>query len=383
MARNSHPSGEGPARAPRNQEWLLALLPAFPIVLLVMRLWYAVRQDTQTLLLLVQYVSPLGMFSVVLLTTVWTVPVVVLVGRALGSLYRVSTGRSSWLVRGAHRIPDWVVAIAVVAAMVGWPLRFLPALLMLTLTVWGLTAYDRHGGKDRRTLTACVIVPVTVIPLCYTLLWPAITLAWAEREVATLVMLAVPPVITPLLTGPVPTMWARFIAYGGALALAVLLPVAAGAVVLRAPVLPLTALEVADEPDGEVVKEVVVGYLIAGDDRMSTVLERNGPVRFIRNDMLISKVLCPEPGDVPHSRVHLHRWHVEKSMLSWLVPGRPPAPRDPRCEGRPDGRTVPEPSAVPSPAPSPTASFAPSPDRPSPAAMPPLTAAAVPSSAAG
>jgi len=356
----SHPSAEGPARTPRNQEWLLALLPAFPIVLLVMRLWYAVRQDTQTLLLLVQYVSPLGMLSVVLLTTVWTVPVVVLVGRALGSLYRLSTGRSSWLVRGAYRIPDWVVAIAVVAAMVRWPLCFLRALFTLTLIVWGLTAYGRYGRNDRRTLTACVIVPITVMPLCYLLLWPAITLAWAEGDAATLVMLTVPPAITPLLTGPVPEMWARFITHGVVLVLAVLLPVAVGAVVLRAPILPLTAMEVAAEPDGEAVDKVVVGYVIADDDRMSTVLERGGSVSFIRNDMLVSRVLCPEPGDVPRSRAHLYGWHVGQSMLSWLVPGRPPAPRDPRCEGRPDGRTVPEPS----PTPSATASSTPSPAAP-------------------
>ncbi|MCG5211946.1 hypothetical protein [Streptosporangium sp. KLBMP 9127] len=322
---------------PRNQEWLFTLLPAFPLVLLVMRLWYASRQDTQTLLLLVQHVSPLGMLSAVLLTALWVVPAVVLALRALGSLYRISTGRSSWLVRSADRVPDWVVALAVLAGLLGWQLRLLPTLLTLALAVAGLTVRDRYPERPGLVQSVCVAVPVTTALFSYVVLQPAIWQAAAQGDMGTLILLAVPPGLAPLLTGPVPDVSARLIANGVALTLVVLLPLIAGVVVLRAPILPLTAMELATSPDGEQVAEVVVGHVITSDDRLSTLLDRSGAVRFIRNDRLVSKVLCPDPGDVPRSQVQLHRWYVEQSMISWVAPDPLPATEDPRCEGRPAG----------------------------------------------
>ncbi|MDF5754133.1 hypothetical protein [Spongiactinospora sp. TRM90649] len=342
MTEESGGGKPGPARrrrpvyrsAARDQEWLLAVLPAFPVALLVMRLWYAGRQDTQTVLLLVQHVSPLGLLSVVLLTMIWVVPVVVLAGRVLGSLYRVSTGRSSWLVRSADRIPDWVVALAVLLAMLGWQLRFLPVLAAFALSAAGLTVRDRHPERARLVYAVCVVVPVLAAVFVYVILYPAIAMARAEGDFSTLILLAVPPGVAPLLTGPVPEVSAWLIAHGAAAVLAVVLPLATGLVVLRAPILPLSAVEVTPERKSP-GNEVVVGYVIAADDRMTTLLERAGPVRFVRNDMLVSRVLCPEPGDVPRSRVHLRHWYVEQSMISWLAPDPLPAAMDPRCEGRP------------------------------------------------
>jgi hypothetical protein len=318
----------------RNQEWLLTLLPAFPLVLLVMRLWYASRQDTQTLLLLVQYVSPLGLLSTVLLTLVWVLPAVVLAGRMLGPLYRLSIRRSSWVVRSADRVPDWVVAVAVGVGLLGWQLRFLPTLLMLTLVVAGLTLRERRP-LDRAAIGAvCLVLPGAVGVLGLLVLRPAIMQALEQGDLSTLILLAAPPVLAPLLTGPVPAVAAPLLVPGLAWALAVLFPVVAGAVVLRSPILPLTAVEIAAEPDGE-AEQVMVGYLIASDDRLVTMLERSGAVRFVRNDLLVSRVLCPEPGAIPRTAVHLHEWNVEQSMLSWLAPEPVPIPPDSRCEGRP------------------------------------------------
>ncbi|MFI0417292.1 hypothetical protein [Spongiactinospora sp. 9N601] len=336
MERQSPRGGRAAGRRPvyrraRNQEWLLAVLPAFPVALLVLRLWWAGRQDTQTLLLLVQHVSPLGMLSVVLLTFVWVVPVVVLAGRVLGLLYRVSTGRSSWLVRIADLLPDWVVVLAVFVAMLGWQLRFLPVLAMLALSAAGLTVRDRRPEGETLVHAMCVAVPIMAAVLVYVAVYPAIAMAWAESDVPTFLLLAVPPGIAPLLTGPVPRLAAGLIAHGAALALAVLLPPTTGVVVLQVPILPLSAMEVTT-PAG---REVVVGYVIADDQRMMSVLARSGSVRFIRNDSLVSRVLCPEPGDVPRSRVHLRHWYVEQSMISWLAPDPLPVTPDPRCEGRP------------------------------------------------
>ncbi|GAA2854737.1 hypothetical protein GCM10010517_12800 [Streptosporangium fragile] len=316
--------------APRNQEWLLALLPAFPLVLLVMRLWYASRQDTQTLLLLVQTISPLGMLSAVLLTTVWVLPALVLGGRLLGTLYWVSTGRSSWLVRAAERLPGWVVLLALVVGLCAWQLRFLPTLAMMALAVAGLTVRDRFPGHEELRATVCYALPVIVAVLSYALLWPAITAAFAARDVATAILLTLPPGLTVLLTGPVPEAPARVLTHGIAIAMSVLTPFLVGVVVMKAPILPMIALQFGDGGS----REVIVGYLVASDDQMSTVLGREGTVRFIPNDRLQSKVLCPDPGDVPRTWVNLHGWYVEQSVLSWLVPAGQPGPADPRCQGR-------------------------------------------------
>src|SRR5215210_3043096 len=112
---------EGVPAPPRRiqQNWLFAVLPAFPLVLLVLRLWYLSRQDLPTMLLLVQYISPLGMISALIITLIWTVPAVVLVLRTLGGILLVSTpdedeaARRSLLALTALRMPDWVVLLAV------------------------------------------------------------------------------------------------------------------------------------------------------------------------------------------------------------------------------------------------------------------------------
>ncbi|GGO19508.1 hypothetical protein GCM10010116_39190 [Microbispora rosea subsp. aerata] len=333
MAAEAGAPGRG--RAPqRNQEWVLTLLPAFPLVLLVMRLWYASRQDTQTLLLLVQYVSPLGLLTTVLLTLVWVLPAVVLAGRMLGPLYRLSTRRSVWVARAADRVPDWVVGVAVAMGLLGWQLRFLPTLLMLTLVVVGLTLRERRPLNRTAIRAVCLVLPVACGVLVLLVLRPAIMQALEQADVSTLLLLTVPPVLGPLVTGPVPARAAPLVVHGLTWTLMVLFPLVAGAVVLRSPILPLVAVEIAAEPDGK-AEQVTVGYVIASDDRLVTILERSGAVRFIRNDLLVSQVLCPEPSAVPYTTVNLHGWNVEQSALSWLAPAPVATSLDSRCEGRP------------------------------------------------
>jgi hypothetical protein len=311
--------------APRNQEWFLALLPVFPLALLVMRLWYASKQDTQTLLLLVQTISPLGLLSAVLLATVWVLPVIILGGRLLGTLYWISTGRSSWLVRAAERLPDWVVVLAVVVGVFAWQLRFLPTLAMLALAVAGLTVRDRFPGHEELRTTFCYALPLIAAVLSYMLLWPAIATAFAMRDVASAILLVLPPGLAVLLTGPVPPAPARALTHGIATAMAALMPFLAGVVVMRAPILPLIALQVTENDlqvtaDEKKPSRVVVGYLVASDDQMSTVLDREGNVSFFQNNQLQSKVLCPDPGEVFRTSVNLHGWYVEQSVISWLAP---------------------------------------------------------------
>ncbi|GAA3124768.1 hypothetical protein [Streptosporangium carneum] len=324
---------------PKNQEWLLTLLPVFPLVLLVVRLWYASRQDTQTLLLLLQSISPLGLLSVALLTALWVLPALVLGGKVLGTLYWISARRSSWLVRAAERLPGWVVILAVAVGLFSWQLRFLPTLAMLALAAAGLTVRDRFPHREELRIAFCYALPAMAAILSYVALWPAIAAAVAAHDVATALLLTLPPGAAVLLTGPVPEVPARMLTHGIAVAIAVFAPFLVGVVVMRAPILPLTALQVSENGS----PRVLVGYLVASDDQMFTVLGRDGGVSFVENGTLQSRVLCPDPGAVPRTSVNLHGWYVEQNVASWLAPTRPVQPVDPRCQGR----SVKDPGAAP------------------------------------
>ncbi|GAT66764.1 hypothetical protein PS9374_02416 [Planomonospora sphaerica] len=323
-----------------NQQWMLAALPAFPLVLLVVRLWYASRQDTQTLLLLVQHVSALGLLTAVLLTILWVLPALVLAARALGVLYRVSTGRSSWLSVVADRIPDWVVVVSVVVGLVSWQLRFLPTLAMLSLAVLGLSVHDRRPGRRDLVVVLTLALPAVVGAGLYAWLAPAIGQAFAEGDVVTAVLLTLPPGLSVLLTGPIPARAAAALTSGLAVAVLALTPLFTAAVVVQAPILPLVGVEVAAKgADEEIAGKVLLGYVIATDDRVSTFLDRDGTVRFIANGAVVSQFLCPDLGQIPRSRVALHRWYVEHSVLAWFAPDPLEKPSDSRCPGRPTGRS--------------------------------------------
>src|SRR4051794_6352380 len=142
--------GVAPRRRRAQLNWIFTVLPAFPLVLLVLRLWYLSRQDLPTMLLLVQYVSPLGMISALFITLIWTVPAVVLVLRLLGGILLVSApqqaGRSLLAVT-ALRMPDWVVLVTAVLAAFTWQLRLLPTLLMLVVSIMGLIAVQRFHAR--------------------------------------------------------------------------------------------------------------------------------------------------------------------------------------------------------------------------------------------
>ncbi|MFC4059472.1 hypothetical protein ACFOWE_14285 [Planomonospora corallina] len=321
-----------------SQQWLFAALPAFPLALLVARLWYASRQDTQTLLLLVQHVSALGLLTAVLLTTLWVLPAFVLVARALGTLYRVSTGRSSWLSLAADRVPDWVVVLSVLTGLASWQLRFLPTLAMLSLAVLGLTVHDRAPGRRDLAVLLTLVLPAVVAAGLYLWLAPAIGQAFAAGDTVTAVLLTLPPGLSVLLTGPIPARAAAVLTSALAVSLLVVAPLFSAAVVVQAPILPLVGMEVSRESeDAEIAGKVLLGYVITADDRFSTFLDRDGTVRFIPNGVVLSQFLCPDLGQIPHSRVALHRWYVEHSVLAWFAPDPLEKPSDPRCPGRPAG----------------------------------------------
>ena len=328
-------------RVRRNQlNWVLTALPAFPLVLLVLRLWYLSRQDLPTMLLLVQYISPLGMISALIITLIWTVPAVVLVLRALGGLLLVSTpdqedaARRSLLALTALRMPDWVVAVAVALAGVTWQLRLLPTLLMLVAVILALTAVQRYPGERRMLVVATLVVPVVLGLIVLLWAWPGIRMSLAAGEYGTAALLIAPSLLGWLLTGPLPPRAARLATHWPAVAAVIVAPFVIGVVFLRAPVLPNSAVEVGD-PASAAAVEVIRGQLITVDDTATTILQRGGEVRFIANDQVRSKTLCPEPIRTQHSRITVRGWAIDQSALEWVAPTRQVTDVDPRCLGRP------------------------------------------------
>jgi hypothetical protein len=322
--------------AGRDLQWLLTLAPAFPLLLLVLRLWYLSRQNLETMLLLVQFVSPLGLLSALLITLVWVPPLAILPIRALGALLWLSApsrpeALRSWLVRLSVRMPDWVVVLTVLLAALTWQLRFLPTLLMLALSILGLAVRDRHPEHRRLVRGVCVVLPLVAAAAAYTWLLPAGAAAARSGETVTAALLLVPPALTVLLTGPVPAGAARLVTHWVAVVAALLAPFAIGAIFLRAPILPTVALEVGDPAAPAVVR----AHVIAVDDRMTTLLDTRGRVLFVPNADVLSQALCPGATDAPASEVLVRGWHVELSALQWLAPAPPPVPADPRCQGRP------------------------------------------------
>jgi hypothetical protein len=323
----------GPPPA-RDRQWLLSLLPAFPVVLLVLRLWYLSGQDVATMLLLVQHVSPLGLISALLISLIWVFPVIVLVTGALGALLRASSPDPlrSRLGRATAREPGWVLALAALIAAITWQLRFLPALVMLSLMIVGLRSRVRH---DRRVWWVfAVALPVAVAVAEYAWAGPAIVTALRTGETVTAILLLVPPAVTVVLTGPIPAGAAHPVISRTALAAGLLAPFVVGALFLRAPVLPIIALEVAGDTPGS-TSAVLRGYVIDVDDTMTTLLDDQGEVRFLPNSQVRSKALCPGAARPPASSTEVHGWPVEQTVLQWVAPSRRATALDPRCQGRP------------------------------------------------
>jgi hypothetical protein len=331
--RDEPPASSRGAPRVRDRAWLLSLLPAFPLVLLVLRLWYLSRQDLPTMLLLVQYAGPLGPISALLITLIWVFPVVVLVGAALGALLRASAPDplSSRLGRASARLPDWVVVLAVLVAAFTWQLRFLPSLGLLTLMILGLEVRIRHG--DRAWYALGVGLPAAVAVLEYAWTAPAIVAAVRAGEPVTTLLLLLPPAATLALTGRIPPGSARSVTSGSAMAAGLLAPFALAAVFLRTPVLPITALELGSGGAASVLR----GFVINVDDTMTTVLDDEGAVHFVPNGEVRSKILCPDSGEPPSSLVEVHGWPVEQTALEWIAPHRERPVVDPRCSGRPLG----------------------------------------------
>jgi hypothetical protein len=327
-----------------NRQWLWAALPAIPLILLALRLWLLSRGELQTMLLLIQYVSPLGMVTMLFVALIWILPAVVLTVRVLSALLVVSDPASeSRLVRLGDRLPRWVIILAAILATLTWQLRFLPLLEMMVLMIVGLGARRRYPRDSVPRQLFCIVVPLAAALLCYIWLSPGIVNAFnAEEDVNGMLLLA-PPGIAVLLTGPVPRWAARAAIRGTAIGAAIVGPLLFVVMFSRAPILPTVAMELND-PDScrrygtsttDASNCVLLGEIITVDDRMTALLRPDGTVVFVPNDIRESQVLCATGGSPPTSRVHIRGWHIENRTLVLIIPPAARTEPDPRCQGRP------------------------------------------------
>jgi len=317
------PSGE--------RAWLLTLLPAFPLLLLVLRVWYLARQDLQTMLLVLQSANPLGLIASLLISLLWALPAIVLLLRALFLLLLVSqTPSRSWLARVGLRMPNWVSVPAALLALLAWQLRFLPTLLALVLVIAGLEVRQRLGPNRFATSVVGLAVPIAFGVISLIWLAPAIVDAFGTADdPVTGVLLVLPPIAAPLLSGPIPPSVARWLLPGTASTLALSIPILLGSSYLQTPVLPRVAVESTTATAVTVQR----GSLVSVDDRFTTLLDAEGRVHFLRGNEITAQVLCftgPEP---PGSSVSVHGWQVEQSVLSWAAPRPLEASADARCRG--------------------------------------------------
>ncbi|ACU37431.1 hypothetical protein KCV87_02370 [Actinosynnema pretiosum subsp. pretiosum] len=314
-------------------QWTLALVPAFPIVLLVLKLWHLSGKDLNTMLLLVQNVHPVELATSLVFSLLEVPPAIVLVAHALGLLSLVSGGRPtrSRLEIAAERVPGPVVALAGLWALLVWQVRFLPLALMLLCAIAGLRV--RLRGRTDLVWPVCFLLPVAVGVTELALLTPAAFDAAATGDFPLVACLLVPPLLAPLLTGPLPPRSGPTTAHALALVGALGTPFLLLALFLRAPVLPSVALLL--EPEARGRTAVVLGNVVTVDDTATTVLDARGDVQFIRNDHVESKVLCPGEQRIPSSSVTVHGWLVEHPALDWLLPAKvPQGATDPLCDGR-------------------------------------------------
>jgi hypothetical protein len=270
------------------------------------------------------------------ITLLWAVPAIVLVLRSLGGMLLVSAREPGQATRSllavtALRMPDWVVVLAAVLGGITWQLRFLPVLVMLLVSIMGLTAWQRH--PDDRLVLRIVAIGVPVATAVVVLLWmlPGIVDAVRRGEISTTLLLTAPPLLGTALTGPVPVRFARLATHWPAVIAALIAPFVVGVVFLRAPILPTSALEITA---GKTV-DVLRGQVITVDDMDTTILDRDGQVHFVPNGEVHTRTICPETAQAPASAVEVRGWPVEDSVLEWVAPTRRVTDIDPRCLGRP------------------------------------------------
>ncbi|MCA2217371.1 hypothetical protein [Jidongwangia harbinensis] len=324
-----------PEPRPGSGQLFWTVVVAVPAALSLLRLWIEAGGQLQTTLMIVSNVNPGNLFAAVLLIGTRTVTMALLAVLALGGLLALSATAAEQAGRPFRRRPLFarcadatelwlLVAIAALAAMT-WPILYLPLLLPALVMAGQATApYRGLQPWERRATLAALLAAYAAVT------WPTVTEAWRQAEPVVVLLLVVPPLLTPLVSGPVPRPVVRVLA-GAAQPAVLLLGAWALLPLMAVPVLPLTATTVRE---GTAPPVTVLGYVIDSDDELTAILQEHGGLRYVHNDEITARVLCPSPDELPVYRIRVHQLHVEDSLLeAWGRQRRPVSVTDAVCRG--------------------------------------------------
>ncbi|GAB4051944.1 hypothetical protein [Catellatospora paridis] len=291
--------------------WTVAV--GVPAVFSVMRLWVEAGGELQTTLLLVANVGPINLMAALFTTATRLVTTGLVAVFALGAVLAVSTAdrprRPPLFARWYAMAPPWFLAGLFAIALAAWQIIYLPLLVVAAVAVFQRELATLEWPRWRWAAT----IGVALAGYGW-LVAPTVLQAWRTGELFAVALLVVPPVLALGVSGPLPRWLVLPAAALAQLGIAVVLLVAAVPVVLT-PVLPMTVTTVAT-PAG--VPEEVRGHVISTDDVNTVILQERGGVRYIDNDAIEARVLCPTAEELVRYRLWVREFHVEDSLLGAL-----------------------------------------------------------------
>ncbi|GAA3736622.1 hypothetical protein GCM10022225_19200 [Plantactinospora mayteni] len=328
-------------RRSRASQSFWTLVVGVPAIFSVLRLGVEAGGELQTTLLLVANVNPVNLAAALVTTAARLVSAGLVAVFAIGAVLLATAEHNP-----AHRIgrhppifarwraitPPWVVIASFAVALAVWPILYLPLLLPAFAAAFQLSPARLDERRiPRLLLLAALLAGYAVLML------PTLGDAWEQREIFAVLVIAAPPLLALLVTGPVPVLVARPLAMTAQLAVLAMLCWAA-LPVITTPVLPLTVTTIRGAEDGtgtgtatprpddgsEVPDpeaggvERIRGHVITVDDVSMVILQERGGVRYVPTGQVEAQVLCPTEEELPRYRLRVHGFHVEDSLLEGM-----------------------------------------------------------------
>ncbi|MEQ4304999.1 hypothetical protein ABNF97_27075 [Plantactinospora sp. B6F1] len=329
------PSVDVAERKARASQSFWTLVVGVPAIFSVLRLSVEAGGELQTTLLLVANVNPVNLAAALVTTAARLVSAGLVAVFAIGAVLLVSAEHNRTHRIGRHPpifarwraiTPPWVVVAAFAVALATWPILYLPLLLPAFAAAFQLSPARLDERRiPRLLLLAALLVGYAVLML------PTLGDAWQQREAFAVLVIAAPPLLAMLVTGPVPVLVARPLAMAAQLAVLAMLCWAA-LPVITTPVLPLTVttIRAAEDGTGPPAPDVpapgsedggverIRGHVITVDDVSMVILQERGGVRYVPTDRVEAQVLCPTEEELPRYRLRVHGFHVEDSLLEGM-----------------------------------------------------------------
>ncbi|MEO3925311.1 hypothetical protein ABGB07_15800 [Micromonosporaceae bacterium B7E4] len=334
------PSGADAAeRRSRASQSFWTLVVGVPAIFSVLRLGVEAGGELQTTLLLVANVNPVNLAAALVTTAARLVSAGLVAVFAIGAVLLASAQSNPSHRIGRHPpifarwraiTPPWVVIASFAVALATWPILYLPLLLPAFAAAFQLSP----ARLDERRIPRLLLLGALLAGYAVLML-PTLADAWKQREAFAVLVVAAPPLLAMLVTGPVPVGVARPLAMTAQLAVLAMLCWAA-LPVITTPVLPLTVTTIRAADDGTGATppasdggpvapgaeaddvERIRGHVITVDDVSMVILQERGGVRYVPTARVEAQVLCPTEEELPRYRLRIHGFHVEDSLLEGM-----------------------------------------------------------------